>query len=132
MSNNNKVSIKEKLREKIKEKQRKESSDSNTVKKDPLFENPMFQEMKNSLPVEEQKKYEQYGKYMYEEMDQLDEKGDIKSAVDTVAQIKLMLESGMHPCYLEKEEREFLKNYLGEEWYKNFGYLENDLNRINM
>ena len=130
MSNTNKVSIKEKLREKIIEKQKQENSGNS--KRDPLFENPMFQEMKNSLSVEDQKKYEQYGKYMYEEMDQLDEKGDIKAAIDTVSQIKLMLESGMHPSYLEKEEREFLKNYLGEEWYKNFGYLENDLNRVNM
>jgi len=126
---NNKVSIKEKLREKIREKQKNDTSNN---KKDPLFDNPMFQEMKNSLSVEEQKKYEQCGKYMYEEMDQLDEKGDIKAAIDTVSQIKLMLESGMHPSYLEKEEREFLSSYLGDEWYKNFGYLENDLNRVNM
>jgi hypothetical protein len=130
MSNTNKVSIKEKLREKIIEKQKNDNAGNS--KRDPLFENPMFQEMKNSLSVEDQKKYEQYGKYMYEEMDQLDEKGNIKAAIDTVSQIKLMLESGMHPSYLEKEEREFLKNYLGEEWYKNFGYLENDLNRVNM
>jgi hypothetical protein len=131
MSNNpNKVSIKEKLKEKIKEKQRNDISTN--PKKDPLFDNPMFQEMKNSLSPEEQKKYEEYGKYMYEEMDQFSEKGDMKAAIDTVSQIKLMLDSGMHPSYLEKEEREFLKNYLGEEWYKNFGYLENDLNRVNM
>ena len=131
MSNNtNKVSIKEKLKEKIKEKQQNNLT-SNT-KKDPLFDNPMFQEMKNSLPIEEQKKYEEYGKYMYEEMDQFTESGDMKAAIDTVSQIKLMLESGMHPSYLEKEEREFLKNYLGEDWYKKFGYLENDLNRVNM
>lgn len=131
MSNNpNKVSIKEKLKEKIKEKQRNDVASN--PKKDPLFDNPMFQEMKNSMSPEEQKKYEEYGKYMYEEMDQFSETGDMKAAIDTVSQIKLMLESGMHPSYLEKEEREFLKNYLGEHWYKNFGYLENDLNRVNM
>lgn len=129
----NKVSIKEKLKEKIKEKQRNEANANNAnTKKDPLFDNPMFQEMKNSLSPEEQKKYEQYGKYMYEEMDQFTEKGDMKAAIDTVSQIKLMLESGMHPSFLEKEEKEFLKNYLGDKWYETFGYLENDLNRMNM
>ena len=56
----NKVSIKEKLKEKIKEKQRNEANTN--IKKDPLFDNPMFQEMKNSLSPEEQKKYEKYGK----------------------------------------------------------------------
>jgi hypothetical protein len=119
------VSIKEQLKQKIKDKQTKE-------RKDPLFDNPTFQEMKNSLPQEEQEKYEKYGKYMYEEMDQFTETGDMKAAIDTVSQIKLMLDSGMHPSYLEKEEKEFLKNYLGEDWYKKFGYLENDLNRVNM
>jgi hypothetical protein len=122
-----KVSIKEKLKEKIKEKLRNE-----VVKKDPLFDNEIFQEMKNSLSPEEQKKYEEYGKYMYEEMDQFTETGDMKSAIDTVSQIKLMLESGMHPSFLEKEEKEFLKNYLGDKWYEKFGYLENDINRLNM
>jgi hypothetical protein len=43
-----------------------------------------------------------------------------------------MVESGMHPSFLDKEEKEFLKNYLGEKWYETFGYLENDLNRLNM
>jgi hypothetical protein len=119
------VSIKEQLKQKIKDKQTKE-------RKDPLFDHPTFQEMKNSLPQEEQEKYEKYGKYMYEEMDQFTETGDMKAAIDTVSQIKLMLDSGMHPSYLEKEEKEFLKNYLGEDWYKKFGYLENDLNRVNM
>lgn len=124
MSSKN-VSIKEQLKQKIKDKQTKE-------RKDPLFDNPTFQEMKNSLPKEEQEKYEKYGKYMYEEMDQFTETGDMKAAIDTVSQIKLMLDSGLHPSYLEKEEKEFLKNYLGEDWYKKFGYLENDLNRVNM
>lgn len=128
MSSKNSVSIKEKLKEKIKDKLKGET----TQKKDPLFDNPMFQEMKNSLPKEEQEKYEKYGKYMYEEMDQFTDTGDMKAAIDTVSQIKLMLESGMHPSYLEKEEREFLEKYLGEEWYSQFGYLKNDLNRINM
>jgi hypothetical protein len=92
----------------------------------------MFTEMKNSLPEEEQKKYEKYGKYMYDEMDQITDNGEMKAIVDTVSQIKLMVDSGMHPSFLSKEEKEFLTNYLGEKWYESFGYLENDLNRINM
>jgi hypothetical protein len=121
--------IKEKLKQKIKQKLNKEKQQQ---KHDPLFDNPTFVEMKNSLPIEEQKKYEEQGKYMYSQLDDFDEKGEMNAAIDTVSQIKLMLRSGMHPSFLEKEEREFLTNYLGKEWYKEFGYLENDLNRINM
>jgi uncharacterized phage infection (PIP) family protein YhgE len=128
MSSKNLVSIKDKLKEKIKSKQQEEAK----TKKDPLFDNPMFTEMKNSLPEEEQKKYEKYGKYMYDEMDQISDNGEMKAIIDTVSQIRLMVESGMHPSFLDKEEKEFLKNYLGEKWYESFGYLENDLNRINM
>jgi len=122
--------IKEKLKQKIKQKLQKEKEEKK--KYDPLFDNPTFVEMKNSLPVEEQQKYEEQGKYMYAQLDEFDEKGEMNAAIDTVSQIKLMLRSGMHPSYLDKEEREFLTNYLGKEWYKEFGYLENDLNRINM
>lgn len=122
--------IKEKLKQKIKQKLEKERDQNK--KFDPLFDNPQFVEMKNSLPLEEQKKYEDYGKHMYSNIDNFDEKGEMNAAIDTVSQIKLMLQSGMHPSFLEKEEKEFLSNYLGKEWYKEFGYLENDLNRINM
>lgn len=123
--------IKEKLKQKIKQKIQSEK-EKKKDKKDPLFDNPTFVEMKNSLPEEEQKKYEQYGNYMYSNIDAFDEKGDMNAAVDTVSQIKIMLRSGMHPSFLTKEEKEFLTNYLGKEWHKEFGYLENDLNRINM
>jgi hypothetical protein len=43
-----------------------------------------------------------------------------------------MLESGLHPSFLTYEEKSFMENYLGKEWYKEFGYLENDLHRVNM
>lgn len=120
-------SIKDRIREKIKARQTKEEE-----KKDPLFDNPMFVEMKNSLPIEEQKKYEEMGEHMYGNIDTaFNEKGEFNAAVETVAQIRVMLQSGMHPSFLSKDEREFLENYIGKEWYKEFGYLEADINRIN-
>lgn len=119
------ISIKDKLREKIKQKQ-------NENKKDPLFDNPQFVDMKKSLPESEQKKYDDAGNYLYNAVDvNFDEKGQMSAAIDTVSQIKIMLNSGLHPSFLTKEEKEFLENYIGKEWYKEFGYLENDLNRIN-
>ncbi len=126
-------SIKDRIREKIKQKQKEAKEKAKNEKKDPLFDNPVFIEMKNSLPIEEQKRYEEMGQHMYNTIDvDFNEKGEMTSAVEMVSQIKVMLNSGMHPSYLSKEEKEFLEKYLGKEWYKEFGFLECDLNRVNM
>lgn len=100
------------------------------MSKDPLFDNPTFNNMKKQLSKEEKEKYEKIGKEMYENVDF--EKSTVPGAIDALAQIRVMLNSGMHPSFLSYEEKEFLENYLGKEWYKEFGYLENDLNRINL
>lgn len=122
-------SIKDRIREKIKARQQQLPSGGG---QDPLFDNPMFLEMKNSLPIEEQKKYEEMGEHMYGNLEtQFNEKGEFNAAVETVAQIRVMLQSGLHPSYLTREEKDFLENYIGKEWYKEFGYLEADVNRIN-
>jgi len=42
-----------------------------------------------------------------------------------------MLLSGIHPSYLNNQEKDLMKNNLGEKWYESFGFLEVDLNRIN-
>lgn len=117
-------SIKERIREKIKAKQ--------TVAPDPLFDNPVFVEMKKSMPEEDQKRYEDIGKHMYNNLENdFGEQGEMNAAVETIAQLRIMLQSGMHPSYLSREEKDFLTSYVGKEWYKDFGYLESDLNRIN-
>lgn len=122
-------SIKERLREKIQARQAEDKAKTY----DPLFDNPVFTEMKKSLPIEEQKRYEEIGKQMYGNLENdFNEKGEINAAVEMVAQIRVMLQSGMHPSYLSRDEREFLENYIGKEWYKEFGYLEADINRVNM
>lgn len=107
-------------------------SDEKMQKKDPLFDNPVFVNMKKSLPIEEQEKYDKMGEYMYNTVNvDINEQGEMNAAVEQVAQIKVLLQSGMHPSYLTRDEREFLENYLGKEWYLEFGYLQADLNRIN-
>ena len=105
-------------------------SSSKKEKKDPLFDNPMFQQMKQSLSKEDQQKYDQIGKELYESINF--ETGEVEEAVDVMAQLKIMLQSGLHPSFLSYEEKQFLENYLGKTWYLEFGYLENDLLRINL
>jgi len=33
---------------------------------------------------------------------------------------------------LTYEEKDFLSQYIGKKWYENYGYMENDLHRINL
>lgn len=122
-------SIKDRIREKIQKRQAAQEK----KELDPLFDNPMFVEMKNSLPLEEQKRYEEIGKQMYGNLENdFNQEGEMNAAVEMVAQIRVMLQSGMHPSYLTREEKDFLTNYIGKEWYKEFGYLEADVNRVNI
>jgi hypothetical protein len=106
------------------------SSKKEKKKNDPLFDNPMFQQMKQSLSKEDQKKYDQIGKELYESVNF--ETGEVEGSIDVLSQLKIMIQSGLHPSFLSYEEKQFLENYLGKTWYLEFGYLENDLHRINL
>ena len=111
-------------------KSSKPSTSKKSQKNDPLFDNPMFQQMKQSLTKEEQERYDQIGKEMYEAVNF--ETGEVEESIDVLSQLKIMLRSGLHPSYLTYEEKQFLENYLGKTWYLEFGYLENDVYRINL
>jgi len=106
-------------------------SESKKQKKDPLFDNPMFQQMKQSLSKEDQEKYDKIGKELYETVN-LETNEIEQESIDVIAQLGIMLRSGLHPSYLTYEEKQFLENYLGKTWYLEFGYLENDIHRINL
>lgn len=60
--------------------------------------------------------------------------GDVEKSInpitDFTAYIKLQLSDGLHPSFLEKEEKDFLSATFGEEWYKEWGYVKEDLNDI--
>ena len=60
--------------------------------------------------------------------------GDIGKSInpvtDSIAYIKLQLSDGLHPSFLEKEEKDFLSAQLGKEWYKEWGYVKEDLDDI--
>jgi hypothetical protein len=108
----------------------KKEKEKEKKKNDPLFDNPMFQQMKQSLSKEDQKKYDQIGKELYESINF--ETGEVEESIDVLAQLKIMIQSGLHPSFLSYEEKQFLENYLGKTWYLEFGYLENDLHRVNL
>jgi hypothetical protein len=109
----------------------KKNDKKDDKKYDPLFDNPLVQQFKESLTPEERAKYEKIGQDLYNTVNF--ETGETEETMEDVfQQLKAMLESGLHPSFLTYEEKSFMENYLGKEWYKEFGYLENDLQRINM
>ena len=52
------------------------------------------------------------------------------SAEEFLAYIQEQLKSGLHPSFLEDNEKEFLVESLGKDWYKKWGYVEKDLSEI--
>ena len=104
---------------------------------DPLFGDKQLSEITSNLSEDDKKRYAKIGEEMYntikfEDINSqgvLTNKDDVE--IENVSQIKMMLLSGIHPSYLNNEEKDLMKNNLGEKWYETFGFLEVDLNRIN-
>jgi hypothetical protein len=106
---------------------------------DPLFSEQKLDEISNSLSEEDKKRYKNIGEEMYNSIKFEDINSQGSTAInnhdeielENVSQLKLMLLSGLHPSYLNNEEKDMLKNMLGDRWFEKFGFLETDLNRIN-
>ncbi len=111
-----------------------------------IFDDPSLKKLKESLSKEDQEKYKKSGEYMYASLPD-DKNGkdkvimmgpegiyDDKISQEVFDQLSVAIRSGLHPSDLTPEEREFLENYhpLQKNWFKDFGFLENDLNRINL
>ena len=124
-----------KAKKTLKENKEKENNENNEKKKvyDPLFDNPMIQQIKDGMSKEDREHYEKVGKELYDSInfETMGTEND-DTINEVLMQLRIMIESGMHPSYLTYEEKNFLVHYMGKEWYKEFGYLENDVNRINL
>ena len=109
------------------------------INADPLFGDRRLKEISESLSEEDKKRYAKIGEEMYNSIDfnKINEQGNEAQnnadaiELENISQIKLMLSSGLHPSFLNSQEKDMMKNNFGQKWYENFGYLETDLNRIN-
>ena len=97
-----------------------------------LFDNPELERLQQTIPKDYQEKQQKAG----EELFKFDfEKGMVETpeiSQQILTQITLMLKSGLHPSYLNEDEKDFLECKFGKEWYKHFDIDPLDLNRINM
>lgn len=100
--------------------------------KDRLFDNPMVQQAKKSLSQKDIERYQYLGEELYKNIDF--EKASVNNIPppiqNALAYIENMINSGLHPSVLEEDEKNILKEIYGEEWYKNFGYIKEDLDDI--
>ena len=98
-----------------------------------LFNNPMVENAQKSLTNEQKEHYKRLGEEMYNNVDF--EKSEILSNIDNSMKesgkyIYLQVRSGLHPSYLEENEKEIMSEIYGKEWYREFGYNEKDLTDV--
>ena len=98
------------------------------------FNNPMIENAQKSMTNEQKEHYKRIGEEMYNNIDF--EKGEILTNIDNSIKesgkyIYIQVRSGLHPSYLEENEKEIMTQVYGKEWYKEFGYNEKDLSEVN-
>lgn len=104
---------------------------NNEYKRDPTqFMDPkVFEEMSKSISPELAEKWKQAGEAMYSN---LDENGDwIPPNKDpgVIANIIESIKSGLHPSYLTKDEKLILQGNLGDNWYEDYGFKKEEMEK---
>ena len=98
-----------------------------------LFNNPMVENLRKQLPKETLEKLKAEGEHVFElDFSNVGTDNDDSTSEAVYTQLDIMLRSGIHPSDLTFEEKDFLKEYVGKSWYEQYGFLENDLHRINL
>lgn len=91
-----------------------------------LFNNPMVEAARQSMSPEMLEKYKRLGESMYKDIDF--ENGTIQNVIDeSLKKMDHTLKSGLHPSMLSDDEKNLLKEEIGEKWYEKYGYVEDDL-----
>jgi len=107
--------------------------DKKPIDTNDLFNNPIVQAAIAALSEEDKERYKMIGDHLYGRINFEDEQSLNNmppSMAEAVAYIEMCMRSGLHPSMLEDNERALLKENYGEEWYKKWGYVEQDLTEI--
>jgi len=95
-----------------------------------LFDNPMVRSAMAALSDEQKQKYKTIGDHLYGRIN-FDTGQSLEPPIaEAVAYIETSLQSGMHPSMLEENDHALLKEQYGEEWYKQWGYVKEDLTEM--
>jgi hypothetical protein len=111
---------------KLKQERKQNSSyDQNNI-----FENQMVKAAISGLSEEDKKRYKMigdhlYGRISFEDCQSLNNMPP--SMAEAVAYLETQLQAGFHPSMLVENEKVLLVDRYGDEWYKKWGYIKEDL-----
>jgi len=95
-----------------------------------LFDNPMVRSAMAALSDEDKQRYKTIGDHLYGRIN-FDNGQSLEPPIaEAVAYIETSLQSGMHPSMLEENDHALLKEQYGDEWYKQWGYVKEDLTEM--
>lgn len=90
---------------------------------DQLFNNEMIQKARESMTPEQIEEYKKKGEEFFANVDFEDKNGNAVPPVESAcAYISEGLKSGMHPSYLDDDEKRVMEEIYGNEWYKKWGW----------
>jgi hypothetical protein len=98
-----------------------------------LWNNPMVNSAMKAMSPEELQRYKAIGEAMYGNIDFEGSKvlNNLPPPMEeAVAYISESLKSGLHPSMLDDNEVALLKDVFGDQWYKKWDYIEEDLKEI--
>ena len=90
---------------------------------DQLFNNEMIKKAKESMTPEQLEEYKKKGEQFFADVNFEDKNGNTVPPVESAcAYITEGLKSGMHPSYLDEDEKIVMEEIYGKEWYKKWGW----------
>ena len=88
-----------------------------------LFNNQMVNTARKSMTKEQLEEYKKKGEEFFADVNFEDKNGNAVPPVESAcAYISEGLKSGMHPSYLDDDEKRVMEEIYGKEWYKKWGW----------
>jgi len=95
-----------------------------------LFNNPMVNAAREAMSEEEKEQYRKIGEQMYGNMN-FEDSRYLLNPEAKMSEVRECLESqirsGLHPSDMNDDEKKILADAYGHEWYKKWGFVNDDL-----
>ena len=111
-------------------KMKQERKQNSSYDQNNIFENQMIKAAISALSEEDKKRYKMIGDHLYgrinfEDCQSLNNMPP--SMAEAVAYLESQLQAGFHPSMLDENEKALLVDRYGDEWYREWGYIKEDL-----
>ena len=111
-------------------KMKQERKQNSSYDQNNIFENQMIKAAIAALSEEDKKRYKMIGDHLYgrinfEDCQSLNNMPP--SMAEAVAYLESQLQAGFHPSMLDENEKALLVDRYGDEWYREWGYIKEDL-----